>query len=145
MANAVFLIFSPHHPTYSLYYSFCHHFPYHFPFISIRENYITSSLVIFSNSSFSSSLKGLMLYLSSTNPPSFGLPHTHCPPTHLEDSLVRPSCLVQQFLSYSSLTSHIRAACADLLNVTFLSLYLLIQVSLNNITPHFCMTSKQAR
>lgn len=145
IANAVFLIFSPHHPTYSLYYSFCQHFPYHFSFIPIWENYITSSLVIFSTSSFSSSLKGLMLYFSTTNPPLLASPiHTALQHTLKTDPL-RPSCFVQQFLSYSSLTSHIQAACAGLPNATFLSLYLLVQVSLNNVTPHFLITSEQVR
>lgn len=81
-AKAVFLTFSSHHPTYSLYDLFCYHFPYQLPFIQICENYGVSSW-IFSNSFLFSSLRGWCFISALLIPPYFVLPLQHSLQTQL--------------------------------------------------------------
>lgn len=93
-----------------------------------------------------SSSLGLLLYVTTADL----LPHPflHSPLStalqhNLKTDLLRSSCLVHKSPYSSSLTSHTQAAGADLLSIMFCRLYLLIQLSLNNIILHYCITATQ--
>lgn len=85
-----------------------------------------------------------MLYLSTTNPPTFGLLHTHCPPAHLENKpveIILPCSAISILhfdLTYSGSLCRI-AKC-----YIFQSLFAYPSVS-QNISPHFRITSEQVR